>query len=67
MSAQNELDDAMRTPRAMAQAYEAGWRAALAQLEPVGWMQKSTRVIRCDWEFDKSGYVPVYAVQEQSE
>jgi hypothetical protein len=51
----------------MAQAYEAGWRAALAQLEPVGWMQKSTRVIRCDWEFDKSGYVPVYAVQEQSE
>ena len=67
MSAQNELDDAMRTPRAMAQAYEAGWRAALAQLQQVGWMQKSTGVIRCDWGFDTTGYVPVYAVQEQSE
>ena len=67
MNAQNELDDAMRTPRAMAQAYEAGWRAALAQLQQVGWMQKSTGVIRCDWGFDTTGYVPVYAVQEQSE
>ena len=67
MSAQNELDDAMRTPRAMAQAYEAGWRAALAQLQQVGWMQKSTGVIRCDWGFDTTGYVPVYAAQEQSE
>ena len=65
MSAQNELDDAMRTPRAMAQAYEAGWRAALAQLEQVGWMQKSTGVIRCDWGFDTTGYVPVYAAQEK--
>ena len=67
MNAQNELDDAMRTPRAMAQAYEAGWRAALAQLQQVGWMQKSTGVIRCDWGFDTTGYVPVYAAQEQSE
>ena len=67
MSTQTELDDAMRTPRSMARAYEAGWKAALAQLEPVGWMQKSTGVIRCDWEFDKAGYVPVYVVQEQSE
>ena len=67
MSARNELDDAMRTPRAMAQAYEAGWRAALAQLQQVGWMQKSTGVIRCDWGFDTTGYVPVYAVQEQPE
>ena len=33
----------------------------------VGWMQKSTGVIRCDWGFDTTGYVPVYAVQEQSE
>ena len=67
MNAQNELDDAMRTPRAMARAYEAGWRAALAQLQQVGWMQKSTGVIRCDWGFDTTGYVPVYVVQEQSE
>jgi len=67
MNAQNELDDAMRTPRAMAQAYEAGWRAALVQLQQVGWMQKSTGVIRCDWGFDTTGYVPVYAAQEQSE
>lgn len=67
MNSQNELDDAMRTPRAMAQAYEAGWRAALAQLQQVGWMQKSTGVIRCDWGFDTTGYVPVYAAQEQSE
>ena len=67
MNAQNELDDAMRTPRSMAQAYEAGWKAALAQLQQVGWMQKSTGVIRCDWGFDTTGYVPVYAVQEQSE
>ena len=67
MNAQTELNEAMRTPRSMAQAYEAGWRAALAQLEPVGWMQKSTRVIRCDWGFDTTGYVPVYVVQEQSE
>jgi len=67
MNAQNELDEAMRTPRAMAQAYEAGWKAALAQLELVGWMQKSTGVIRCDWGFDTTGYVPVYAAQEQPE
>jgi hypothetical protein len=67
MNARNELNEAMRTPRAMAQAYEAGWRAALAQLQQVGWMQKSTGVIRCDWGFDTTGYVPVYAVQEQSE
>ena len=33
----------------------------------VGWMQTSTGVIRCDWGFDKEGYVPVYAAQEQSE
>ena len=33
----------------------------------VGWMQKSTGVIRCDWGFDTTGYVPVYVVQEQSE
>jgi hypothetical protein len=33
----------------------------------VGWMQKSTGVIRCDWGFDTTGYVPVYAAQEQSE
>ena len=31
----------------------------------VGWMQKSTGVICCDWGFDKTGYVPVYAAQEQ--
>ena len=61
------IDDAMRTPRAMAQAYEAGWRADLSQLQQVGWMQKSTGVIRCDWGFDTTGYVPVYAAQEQSE
>ena len=67
MNARNELDGAMRTPRAMAQAYEAGWRAALAQLQQVGWMQKSTGVIRCGWGFDTTGYVPVYAAQEQSE
>ena len=67
MSTQNELDDAMQTPRAMAQAYEAGWKAALAQLQQVGWMQKSTGVIRCDWGFDTTGHVPVYAAQEQSE
>ena len=67
VSAQNELSEAMRTPRAMAQAYEAGWRAAWAQLEVVGWMQKSTGVIRCDWEFDKSGYVPVYTIPTQEQ
>ena len=67
MSAQTELNEAMRTPRAMAQAYEAGWKAALAQLKPVGWMQKSTGVIRCDWGFDTTGYVRVYVVQEQPE
>ena len=67
MNTQNELDDAMRTPRSMAQAYEAGWKAALAQLQQVGWMQKSTGVIRCDWGFDTTGYVPVYVAQEQSE
>jgi len=67
MNARNELNEAMRTPRAMAQAYEAGWKAALAQLQQVGWMQKSTGVIRCDWGFDTTGYVPVYVVQEQSE
>ena len=33
----------------------------------VGWMQKSTGVIRCDWGFDTTGYVPVYAAQEQPE
>ena len=59
------LDDAMQTPRAMAQAYEAGWHAALAQLERVGWMQQSTGVIRCDWGFDTSGYVPVYIIPTQ--
>lgn len=41
-------------------------RAALEQPEPdpepVAWMQKSTGVIRSDWHFDKSGYVPLYAV-----
>ena len=63
------LDDAMRAPRAMAQAYEAGWNAALARLQRVGWMQQSTGVIRCDWGFDTSGYVPVYIIttQEQPE
>ena len=67
MNAQNELDDAMRTPRAMAQAYEAGWKAALAQLERVGWMQLSTGVIRCDWGFDTSRYVPVYIIPPTQE
>jgi hypothetical protein len=41
--------------------------AAPPHQKQVGWMQKSTGVIRCDWGFDKTGYVPVYAVQEQSE
>ena len=64
---EQDVEDAMQTPRAMAQAYEAGWHAALAQLQRVGWMQQSTGVIRCDWGFDTTGYVPVYAAQEQSE
>ena len=41
--------------------------AAPPHQKQVGWMQKSTGVIRCDWGFDTTGYVPVYAVQEQSE
>lgn len=61
------IDDAMQTPHAMAQAYEAGWNAALAQLELVGWMQLSTGVIRCDWGFDTSRHVPVYIISTQGQ
>ena len=42
-------------------------RAALEQPEPepVAWMQKLTGVIRSDWHFDKSGYVPLYTEPPQ--
>lgn len=48
-------------------AFGFGWWKALEsqreqaqQVEPVAWMQKSTGVIRSDWSFDKTGYVPLY-------
>ena len=60
-----ELDDPER--RCGGPGCDGNCCQPVAQLQQVGWMQKSTGVIRCDWGFDTTGYVPVYAVQEQSE